>query len=77
MEIAQALGLDLARFGACLSSREPDARLRSDISLGMREGVTGLPTYIVDGRRYTGALPPELAPPGSAGAAAAPGASAR
>src|SRR5262245_31619718 len=44
---AQALGLDLARFDACLQGGDQAARVRRDLSDGMAAGVRGTPTFFV------------------------------
>jgi uncharacterized membrane protein/predicted DsbA family dithiol-disulfide isomerase len=62
-EIARALGLDVDRFSACLSSPETARRLSEDVAAGIRDGVRAIPTYLVDGTAHVGTLPPGLAAP--------------
>jgi protein-disulfide isomerase len=50
---ARAIGLDEAQFEADMASAEIEAELRADIAEGRRAGVTGTPTFFVDGRRVT------------------------
>ena len=63
---AEALGLDTAKFGACLESGKFAAAIRKDIADGQQAGVTGTPAFFLgmtesnDGkvkalRRITGA----------------------
>jgi uncharacterized membrane protein len=63
VDAARRLGLDVGRFQACLTSREPDARLRRDIALGVQGGINALPSYVAEGRVFVGQLPPELLGP--------------
>jgi uncharacterized membrane protein len=72
MEVAKELGLDMARFTECVVSPETDRRLAADISQGIRDGVRGLPSWLVGGKVYTGTLPKELfTPPPSPSTSAA------
>jgi NhaA family Na+:H+ antiporter len=54
-EIAQSLGLDMARFKHDLESAAVRTRVDEDLTEGRRNGVTGTPTIFVDGVRYDGA----------------------
>jgi protein-disulfide isomerase len=65
-ELARAAGLDFGKLRACIASPETEARLRSDIETAMRVGLRATPTFVVGGRAYPGALPPELLPPRAA-----------
>jgi protein-disulfide isomerase/uncharacterized membrane protein len=58
--LAARVGLDLARFRACLTSPETDARIAADVAAAVRDGVRATPSYVLDGVVYTGKLPPEL-----------------
>jgi uncharacterized membrane protein/predicted DsbA family dithiol-disulfide isomerase len=62
-EVAAAVGLDLERLRRCLAAPSTEARLRSDIEAAVRAGLDATPTYLVQGRRYVGSLPPEVLPP--------------
>jgi protein-disulfide isomerase len=44
---AQALGLDLSRFDACLRDSTHEARIRGDLAEGARAGVRGTPTFFL------------------------------
>ena len=57
--LAAASGLDAARFAACYAGEEAQARLRAANQLADRMGVSGTPTFFVNGERISGALPPE------------------
>lgn len=53
------LGLDGARFDACLSDPASLAEVKSDIDAGLALGIRGTPTYAVGGKTYPGHIPPE------------------
>jgi uncharacterized membrane protein/predicted DsbA family dithiol-disulfide isomerase len=56
-ELARALGLDAARFDACLASPETSRRLQEDIAAGARADIKATPTYLVGDASYAGELP--------------------
>jgi protein-disulfide isomerase len=49
---AGELGLDLEKFRADLASPAVDARVRADAEDGERLGVSGTPTFFVNGARF-------------------------
>ncbi|HEV8636398.1 MAG TPA: DsbA family protein [Chloroflexota bacterium] len=51
---AAALGLDLGRFDAERATHAHAARVREDAAGGARSGVSGTPTFFVDGVRHDG-----------------------
>ena len=59
--LARAAGfkLDAGPFAACLASSRYDAMIRDSVEAGTSMGVTGTPTYFVNGRMLTGARPLE------------------
>ncbi len=59
--LARAAGfkLEAGSFTACLASNRYDALIRDSVEAGNRMGVTGTPTYFVNGRMLTGARPLE------------------
>lgn len=58
---AQQLGLDLKAFDDALSTHRYAGAVAADRALGARAGVSGTPTFIIDGHLFTGALQlPEL-----------------
>lgn len=57
---AERLGIDVARFTACLGSAEAQGRVRQDTEEGTRLGLDSTPTLFINGRTIKGALPPEL-----------------
>lgn len=63
VEIARGLGLDVARFEACLSSPETAQRLQADIAAALKDDIKATPTYVVGGVQYAGKLPVEVFKP--------------
>ncbi len=57
--LAQAAGLDGARFAACWSSEAPGARIKRSNEVADQLGVRATPTFFINGRRLEGALPVE------------------
>ena len=58
--LAIRVGLELYKFDADLASQRFARRVREDVESGQASGVTGTPTFFINGRRYTG--PRELEP---------------
>jgi protein-disulfide isomerase len=56
-QYAQELKLDTAAFAQCLDSGKQQASVGSDIQEGARLGVTGTPTFFINGRELVGAQP--------------------
>jgi len=54
-ELAEKLGLDMARFKRDLDDPKLKKRIDEDIADGRHNGVTATPTIFVDGVRYDGA----------------------
>jgi protein-disulfide isomerase len=54
---ASDLGLDLPAFSACLDSSRFQAEIQADASDAARVGITGTPSFVVNGRLLVGALP--------------------
>ncbi len=54
---AGELGLDAAAFSACLGSGKYAAEVAKDLADGQAAGVTGTPTFFVNGTMLVGALP--------------------
>jgi protein-disulfide isomerase len=52
---AADLGLDLARFSDDLRRRRHAPRIAEDVSSADASGVSGTPTFFVNGRRHVGA----------------------
>ena len=56
---ALALGLDERRFAACLASTQHDAAIEQSSAQGRELGVSGTPTFFINGRRLVGVRSPE------------------
>jgi Na+/H+ antiporter NhaA len=55
MSYAERLGLDLDRFTTALQQHEGAARVAEDVDSADLSGVSGTPTFFVNGRRHHGA----------------------
>jgi len=56
-EHAQQAGLELETFDACFAGPQARARVAQDIVLAERVGLSGTPTFFINGYGQTGALP--------------------
>ena len=56
---AREVGLDLPAFEQCLASGKHRAAVQKDVEEGQRLGVTGTPSFFINGRQLTGAQPLE------------------
>lgn len=54
LEYAEELKLDRAKFGEALKAHTYFERVRIDVGTGRRHGVTGTPTFFVNGHRQDG-----------------------
>lgn len=52
---AAAIGLDATRFIECLDSGKNADRVQADFDEGRKAGVTGTPTFFINGRKLVGA----------------------
>ena len=57
---ARDLDLDTMEFQACLLSTSGKAKVDSDFATGEAIGITGTPTFIINGDLYTGAPPKDI-----------------
>ncbi|GAB4428947.1 MAG: thioredoxin domain-containing protein [Chloroflexi bacterium OHK40] len=55
-EMAAGLGLDTAAFGQCLGSGKYAAQVEADYAETGRVGVTGTPTFVINGQMYPAIL---------------------
>ncbi|MBF0421601.1 MAG: DsbA family protein [Magnetococcales bacterium] len=56
-ELAKKQGLDEAKFDECLKSGRHTARIAADTAEGKQLGITGTPTFFVNGFKMVGAIP--------------------
>jgi len=54
---AADMGLDAAKFNACLDTSKYAERVRDGVAAGTRLGVNSTPTVYINGRMLTGAQP--------------------
>ena len=54
---AQSIGLDTATFSQCLDSGAKTALVNQHLAAGEAAGVSGTPTYIINGKTVVGAQP--------------------
>jgi protein-disulfide isomerase len=57
MAYAKDLGLDSAKFDPCLKNDDTLQRVVSDTQEGRQVGVTGTPTFFINGKPLVGAQP--------------------
>jgi protein-disulfide isomerase len=56
-EYAQVLGLDTTKFNSCLESEKYKIHVDADIATAQQVGVTGTPTFFINGIMVIGAQP--------------------
>lgn len=56
---ASELNLDVERFTQCLDSKKYEEEVRQDIQQAEEAGIKGTPSFIINGRVLTGAVPYE------------------
>jgi len=56
---AETVGLDLETYKSCMSARTHVNEVRDDLVDGLAVGVNGTPTFFVNGKYVSGALPYE------------------
>lgn len=49
-EMAQGLGLDMTAFTSCTTSKKYDQKITADNAFGVSSGVTGTPSFLVNGK---------------------------
>lgn len=57
--LARSLELDVARFDDCMASGRTRPRVEASTAYAHGQGFDGTPTYLVNGRKVAGAIPPE------------------
>lgn len=55
--IAGSLGIDSNQFSSCLSANKDNTAVTQDMSDGQKYGVTGTPTFFINGTSLVGAQP--------------------
>ena len=59
-EYARNLGLDSGAFVECLDSGKYTAEVEADRQAGIAIGVTGTPTFVINGQKVSGAVPLDI-----------------
>lgn len=54
---AQKIGLDVNKFSACLNSGKFTQAVKDDFSLGASVGISGTPSFFINGKTLVGAQP--------------------
>lgn len=54
---AAGMGLDAAKFAACLDSGKYTARWQAEVEAGRKYGVSATPTFFINGRMMSGSAP--------------------
>lgn len=54
---AEELGLDTEQFNSCLDNGDKTAEVRADFAAGQAAGVSGTPTFFINGQKIVGAQP--------------------
>lgn len=57
---AKDLGLDQDTFRACLQGGQAEGKIREDVQEGVKYGVEGTPSFVIDGRLIVGNQPYEV-----------------
>ena len=57
---AASLGLDASKFGECVASNKYDGVIEKAVENGRSVGVSGTPTFFLNGRSFSGAQPFEV-----------------
>lgn len=56
-QYAITIGLDTVRFNQCLDGSEAASAVKTDLDAGGKAGVTGTPTFFINGEKLVGAQP--------------------
>ncbi len=54
---AKELGLDLTKFNSCVDTRKYQQKVQTQFSQGSADGVSGTPTFYINGKQIVGAQP--------------------
>jgi protein-disulfide isomerase len=60
VELAREAGLDVERFEADLASREYEQTVIEDFQEGQQRGISGTPTFVINGEVLAGGQPLEV-----------------
>ena len=60
MQRATEVGLDVAQYDRCVVDPSVADRIGADVELGAKVNITGTPTFLINGYKWTGAMPPSV-----------------
>ncbi len=60
LDYAENIGLELADFSQCISESRYDTEINSDLNDGAAQGISGTPSFIINGELLVGAQPVEV-----------------
>ncbi len=60
LNYAENIGLELAAFSQCISDNRYDAEIDADVNKGAAQGISGTPSFIINGELLVGAQPVEV-----------------
>jgi protein-disulfide isomerase len=58
-QLAAKLNLNMAQFNQCLDSRQYLSEVQNDLQDGLQLGITGTPTFFINGAKVAGVIPYE------------------
>ncbi len=56
-KLASGLNLKLNEFNSCLTSKKYQAQVKKDMATGEKYGISGTPTFMINGQKLVGAQP--------------------
>ena len=59
-KLAEQTGLDYRKLAHATKSNVIRYKVKHDIAVGIKLGITGTPGYLIDGKVYLGQIPPEI-----------------
>jgi protein-disulfide isomerase len=59
-KLAHDVGLDERKLSRSFHNRNVRVKLKKDILDGIKLGVRGTPSFVIDGKVYQGQIPPEI-----------------
>jgi uncharacterized membrane protein/predicted DsbA family dithiol-disulfide isomerase len=59
-ELAQAVGLNAKELSRAVYDSKIQNKLKKDIADALKFGITGTPSFVIDGKLYRGQIPPEI-----------------
>jgi protein-disulfide isomerase len=63
VKMAQETGLDMAKFNQDWQNAQYKTQIDREVEEGVNAGVSGTPTFFIDGKKYNGPVEPESLKP--------------